>query len=94
MIEDYSKKEISLKEKLFDGEDLTEAEIKYFIEEECALRLEDIVFRRSDIGSYSFPGKNLLTALAFRMSMYLKWDKDKVNKEVEDVISRYSPLKI
>lgn len=94
IIENYYKKDIALKEKIFNGSDLTEAELKYFIEEECALRLEDIVFRRSDIGSYSFPGKNLLTTLALRMAFYLKWDENKVNEELENVISRYSLLKI
>lgn len=94
MIEDYYKKDMSLKEKVFNGSGLTEAEIKYFIEEECALRLEDVVFRRTDIGSYSFPGKALLSSLALKMAEYLNWDNDKIKEEIEKVISKYSLLKI
>lgn len=94
VIEDYFKKDISLKEKISNSSDITEAEIKYFIENECALRLEDIVFRRTDIGSYSFPGKNLISALAMKMALYLGWDETKIQNEIENVISKYSPLEV
>jgi glycerol-3-phosphate dehydrogenase len=94
MIEDYFKKDTSLKEKVIEASEITEAEIKYFVEQECAVRLGDVIFRRSDIGSYSFPGENLLTAIAVKMASYLGWDTAAVNNEIEDVISKYSLLKV
>lgn len=93
-IQEYFRNDPLLKEVLCDNSKITEGEIKYFIEEECAVRLEDIIFRRTDIGTNSFPGRDFLIILAQKMSYFLKWKGDRMNLEVENVINKYSPLQV
>ncbi len=93
-IEYFERQDVALKEKISTDSEITEAEIKYFVENECALRLEDVVFRRTDICSYEFCGIDLLEKVAQKMSNYLHWNENQTKTEIENVINKYSPLQI
>jgi glycerol-3-phosphate dehydrogenase len=71
---------------------LLTAEVDYFIDEEMAKCLGDVVFRRSDLGSAECPPETILTRLADMMATRLDWDEERKVKELEMVYSRYEPL--
>jgi glycerol-3-phosphate dehydrogenase len=72
---------------------LTVAEIIYFIREEMALKLSDIVFRRSALGTAECPPLVILQNIADVMAEELSWDQNQKAEEIKDVITHYSPLK-
>ncbi len=72
---------------------LTVAEIIYFIREEMALKLSDIVFRRSDLGTAECPPMIILQNIADVMAEELSWDQNQKAEEIKDIITHYSPLK-
>lgn len=65
------------------------AEIKYILKEEMCYTLEDLVFRRTGIGSLGHPGKDVLKSLSEIMGSQYKWDKARMQKEIETVESHY-----
>ena len=71
---------------------LTVAEIIYFIREEMALKLSDIVFRRSDLGTAECPPLVILQNIADVMAEELSWDQKQKAEEIKDVITHYLPL--
>lgn len=73
------------------------AEIIHAVREEMALKLEDVVFRRTDLGTGISPGAQALEACADVMGTELGWGKDRVREEVSDVeaiFSRRGPWKV
>ena len=73
---------------------LTVAEIIYFIREEMALKLSDIVFRRSDLGTAECPPLAILQNMADVMAEELSWDQNQKAEEIKDVITHYLPLTV
>ena len=73
---------------------LSEAEIRYFIEQEMACTLADIVFRRSDLGAVCHPGIPRLRRIAESMARILNWNSQRMRQELEVVRQRYAPLSI
>lgn len=67
-------------------------EIAYFIHEEMALTLGDVVFRRTGLGSYQCPSRRLLADIATCMADELKWDEKRQQKEIELVSQKYAVL--
>jgi len=73
---------------------LTVAEIIYFIREEMALKLSDIVFRRSDLGTAECPPLVILQNMADVMAEELSWDQNQKAEEIKNVITHYLPLTV
>lgn len=71
---------------------LLEAEIHYLIHEEMAFTLSDIVLRRTGLGTAECPARKILEKIALVMAEILGWDEDRQHHEIEEVLSRYSPL--
>ncbi len=67
-------------------------EVDYLIREEMAFTLSDIVLRRTGLGTAECPARKTLTAIAARMATILDWNEERIKKEIEDIICRYSPL--
>ncbi len=65
------------------------AEVIYAIRHEMALRLSDVVFRRTGIGTLGNPGEDVLESVADVMSNELGWDKARRNKELDAVLDTY-----
>ncbi len=68
---------------------LTAAEVLFFVREEMALKLSDIVFRRSDLGTAECPSKDVLMKVADLMADELGWSEIRKKKEISEVILRY-----
>jgi len=58
------------------------AQIVYAIENEMALKLTDILFRRTGLGTLGHPGKDVLKLIADKAGSILGWDQNKKNIEI------------
>jgi glycerol-3-phosphate dehydrogenase len=67
-----------------DGEIL--AEVVYVIKKEMAFTLSDILFRRTGIGTLGFPGSNTFNLVVKTAKEQLKWDDQKTQSEIEQVM--------
>lgn len=68
------------------------AEVTHAVQYEMAVKLEDVVLRRTDLGSGSHPGPSALRAAAKRMQDLLGWTTQRVNEEIgatEAVLTRH-----
>lgn len=61
------------------------AEIAYAVREEMAVRLDDVVRRRTELGTANHPGRALLEALAAQMASLLGWSTQRTAEELEHV---------
>ncbi len=68
------------------------AEIYYFIGEEMAVNLADVVFRRSGLASAKCPQKEVLSRIADVMGDALGWRKEERVRQVADVVEVFSQL--
>lgn len=64
------------------------AEILYAIGEEMAVRLEDAVFRRTDICAHGHPGRDMIAACGAIMGQELDWGARRLAEEVARVESQ------
>jgi len=71
---------------------LLRAELRYFIEEEMALTLADVVFRRTGIASAECPKRDVLTTLARAMAGALGWDEAESQRQIDEVLTVFAPL--
>ena len=55
------------------------------IRAEMAQKLGDVVFRRTDLGTAGNPGESALRTCAALTAAELKWDKARVQKELDEV---------
>lgn len=58
------------------------AEVTHAVREEMAQTLQDVVLRRTDLGTGVDPGEESLSACARTMAGDLGWDPDRIQKEV------------
>ena len=68
------------------------AEVTYAVQSEMAVRLEDAVLRRTEMGSGCHPGQAALEAVAGRMRELLGWSADREQAELAatvDVLARH-----
>jgi glycerol-3-phosphate dehydrogenase len=68
------------------------AQVYFAVREEMALKLSDVILRRTGLGSAGKPDKGILQLCAEIMAAELGWDKSKKNKEVDEVNSVYKRL--
>jgi glycerol-3-phosphate dehydrogenase len=60
-------------------------EIDHAVREEMAVRLEDVVVRRTNLGEIGHPGPTALNAAAERMGEIMNWDAARRRREIESV---------
>ena len=72
------------------GETLA-GEVVHAIRSEMAMRLSDVVFRRTGLGSKGHPGGEVLRACASLMAGELGWNNDRKGREVAEVEERFTP---
>lgn len=70
-----------------DGEIL--AQVVYAVKTEMAKTLQDIVFRRTGIGTLGNPGEELIKKIADISAEYLGWDEEKKAKEVSGTMQLF-----
>ena len=68
---------------------LLRAQAIYAMREEMALRLSDVILRRTDLGSAAHPGLDRLGFVARVMAAELGWSEARVQEEIESVDSLY-----
>lgn len=73
--------------------DMLLGELLYFIHEEMAIHLSDVVFRRSDIGTAECPRQDILHRIAGFMATEYNWSDERTAEEIRTVMQRYLPLK-
>ena len=69
------------------------AQIDYAVECEMAQTLEDVLFRRTGIGTLGEPSLDTLETVAQRMASLLQWDSQRFDDEVETMRERYRPAR-
>jgi len=71
---------------------LLKAEVLYFIKQEQAVTLTDVVLRRSSLGTAQCPPEAVIKKVAGFMSHHLGWSVDQCNDECEQLYDSYFPL--
>ncbi len=64
---------------------ITKAEIVHSIRKEMALKLSDVIFRRTEAGTLGDPGLDFIENCASIMSQELGWNREKTESEIEEV---------
>lgn len=78
----YCEKNDNWRQPISAESDVLKAEVIYFIREEMAQKLSDVVRRRSELGSGGCPDDAALKTCADLMAAELGWDKDRIQKEI------------
>ena len=78
---------------LLNDPPLLRAELRYFIEQEMAVTLADVVFRRTNIGAAECPNSQVLALLAEEMAGLLGWDDQEKQRQMAAVESVFTPLR-
>jgi glycerol-3-phosphate dehydrogenase len=68
----------------------TEPDVRYAVREEMAIKLADIMFRRTSLGGPPGPERSLVEATARAAGVELGWDAARLEEEIEDVMRRRS----
>lgn len=77
---------------LDDEHSLTVGEVRYFIEEEMAQHLSDVVFRRAALGTAQCPPTEVLQDINQIMAKHFSWSEQRQLTELTQVLQRYAPL--
>jgi glycerol-3-phosphate dehydrogenase len=67
----------------FPGSQVTHAEAAYAVREEKALRMSDVVFRRTELGTAGYPGTPALLELQTLLRDELAWSEQRAAQELE-----------
>jgi glycerol-3-phosphate dehydrogenase len=64
---------------------ILKAQVIYAIRHEMALKLSDVIFRRTGLGAIGDPGEKTLALCADVMKAELSWDSERVQREIREV---------
>jgi glycerol-3-phosphate dehydrogenase len=67
------------------------AEVIHAVRDEMAVKLSDVILRRTDLGSSAHPGKDSLKACAEIMAKELGWNPSRMKTEIEETEEIYRP---
>jgi glycerol-3-phosphate dehydrogenase len=70
------------------------AEVVHAVREEMALKLADVVFRRTDLATGAHPGEESLRVCAALMASELRWDPYRTQNELHEVNAMFPQLQI
>ncbi|MCI0439525.1 MAG: FAD-dependent oxidoreductase, partial [Chloroflexi bacterium] len=73
-----------------DDMDVLKAQTRYAVRFEMAQRLDDIVFRRTELGTAGHPGREALRVCAQTAGQELGWSADRIEQEIHRVEDRFS----
>jgi glycerol-3-phosphate dehydrogenase len=89
LITRYARSEPALAQCVPGSAEVLKAEVVHAVREECAVRLEDVVLRRTDLGTLGHPGAAALETCADLMARDLGWDAATRRREIEAVNRRF-----
>jgi glycerol-3-phosphate dehydrogenase len=72
---------------------ILKAEVVYGIRQEMAQHLDDVVFRRTELGPEGLPSDETLQEIARLAARELGWDTTQIAREIEHVREIYRPVK-
>jgi len=65
------------------------AEVHHAIEQEMAIKLSDIVFRRTDLGTGGHPGDEVIRECAKMLALNKDWSPERMQAEIDEVNTRF-----
>lgn len=74
---------------LVGNSDVLKAEIIYCIRNEMAIKLKDIILRRTNLGTAGYPGKENIEICADIIATELKWNHERKQREIEEIEEYY-----
>lgn len=74
----------------FEASTVLPAEVLHAVRSELAVRLGDVVFRRTDLATGGHPGDSALLACANLMQQELGWTDEQRDTEIRDVVRRFA----
>jgi glycerol-3-phosphate dehydrogenase len=77
-------------EPVIEEQAILKAQISYSVHNEMALKLSDIIFRRTEIGTGGQPSEDILDFCAAVMSGHMGWDAVQIQEEIQAVKEAYS----
>ena len=80
-----------LKQPVKQGEMTLQAEVIYAVREEMAVKLADVIRRRTELGSAGNPGLEALKKVADLMADELLWDDKRIAAEIAETNRMYEP---
>ena len=86
----YSHETQSWFERVCQEAPVIKAEVIHAIRQEMAQKLEDVIFRRTDLGTAGYPGDACLTTCAEIMASELGWSLRQAENEIEEVKAVYT----
>ncbi len=86
---EWARREADAGRRLAGSSEVLRAEVLNAIREECALHLDDIVFRRTDLGTLGPPARAALRECAELAARELGWDEKRAHAEIERVMDAY-----
>ncbi len=87
----YAEGKAAMLQPLSSTTEVLRAEIVHGIREEMALKLTDMVMRRTELGSAGHPGAEALQACAKIMAEELKWEEGRASQELEEAAAVFIP---
>lgn len=71
---------------------LTKAEVIYAVEEEMAIKLLDVILRRTEAATSACPSAEKLKDIAEVMATQCTWDETEIEQQVQSVLDYYSTV--
>jgi glycerol-3-phosphate dehydrogenase len=72
---------------------VVKAQVLQAVRNEMAVKLADVVMRRTELGSTGFPGEDALGACARLMSWELDWSEERAAREMDEVRSLFAKFR-
>jgi glycerol-3-phosphate dehydrogenase len=85
-------KEPKMKALVSGSSEVLTAEVVHGIREEMAVKLSDVLLRRTDLGSAGYPGDPSIQHCADVMAKELGWDSSRIKSEMDSVKAVYSVI--
>lgn len=89
----YSNEGAEALQPLAANTEVLHAEVVHGVRQEMALKLSDVVMRRTELGSAGPPGAQALHACAKIMAKELNWEEARVRQELDDAEALYVPAR-
>ena len=81
-----------LLDRLSTARESIEAEVAFAVDREMAVRLDDVVLRRTGLGTLGYPGRRCLERAAAIMAARLNWSERQVAEECARTMDHYRRL--
>jgi glycerol-3-phosphate dehydrogenase len=67
------------------------AQVVYAVQNEMAVKLSDVIFRRTELGTAGHPGEGVVEFCAGIMGELLGWNESRIRQEIDEVGKAFQP---